>query len=111
VFKRSARYFTLALALVALTATVRTAHAQPDDPCSNPSVPCVVGGTDPQPSGSVVGGTDPQPSGSVVGGTDPQPSGSVVGGTDPQPSGGDGIGDSQSMDDLISYLMMLYGLA
>ena len=86
-FKRSVRYFTLALTLVALTATVRTAHAQSTGSCTDPSNPCVVGGTDPQPSGDVVGGTDPQPSGS------------------------DSTDDSQSMDDLISYLIILYGLA
>jgi hypothetical protein len=89
VFNRSARYFTLALTLVALTATVRPAHAQSDDPCSDPGTVCVVGGTDPQPTGKAVQGSF------------------VVGGTDPQPTGG----DSQSMDDLISYLITLYGLA
>ncbi|HEY5328589.1 MAG TPA: hypothetical protein VIJ79_01785 [Acidobacteriaceae bacterium] len=83
-FKRSARYFTLALTLVALTATVRTARAQSTAPCTS----CVVTGNDPQPSGNVVTGNDPQPSGNVIG-------------TD----------DSQSMDDLISYLIILYGLA
>jgi len=96
VFKRSARYFTLALTLVALTATVRTARAQSTAPCTS----CVVTGNDPQPSGNVVTGNDPQPSGNVVTGNDPQPSGNVIG-TD----------DSQSMDDLISYLIILYGLA
>ncbi|HZL28892.1 MAG TPA: hypothetical protein VFC39_20370 [Acidobacteriaceae bacterium] len=85
--KRSVRYFTLALTLVALTATVRTAHAQSTGPCTDPSNPCVVTGTDPQPTGDVVTGTDPQP------------------------TGGDSTDDSQSMDDLISYLIIVYGLA
>ena len=98
-FKRSARYLTLALTLVALTATVRTAHAQSTAPCTDPSTGCVVTGTDPQPTGSVVTGTDPQPTGNVVTGTDPQP------------TGGDSTDDAQSLDDLISYLIILYGLA
>jgi hypothetical protein len=90
VFKRSARYLTLALTLVALTATVRTAHAQTDPPCTDPNANCVVGGTDPQPTGSV-----------VTGGTI----------SSQASDGSDGTDNSQSMDDLISYLLMLYGLA
>ena len=73
-FKRSARYFTLGLTLVVLTASARIAPAQPTDPpCTDPSTGCVVGGTDPQP-GNLVGNDGPN----VVGGTDPQP-GSMVG--------------------------------
>lgn len=86
-FKRTARYLTLAITLVALTATVRTAHAQSDDPCTDPTTGCVVGGSDPQPNLATL------PTGA-------QP---IV--------GSDGTDDSQSMDDLTSYLIILYGLA
>jgi len=87
VFKRSARYFALALTLVALTATVRPAHAQSDDPC-----------TDPAATGCVVNGSDPQP------GAVPPP--------DPQKNtDGNNTGDALSMDDLISSLILVYGLA
>lgn len=72
-FKNSARYFVLALTLVALTATVRPAYA--DDICGDPSTSCVVGSGDPPP---------------------PPPTGQVV---------------SQKSNDLISYLVVLYGLA
>jgi hypothetical protein len=93
VFKRSARYFVLALTLVALTATVRPAHAQPDDPCTDPSTGCIVGSTSPQPP--------PPPTGQVV----------TQNSNDPALADGDSADDSQSMDNLISYLMVLYGLA
>jgi hypothetical protein len=90
VFKRSARYFALVLTLVALTATVRTAHAQFDDPCTDPSTGCVVGGGDPQP---------PPPTGQVV-----TQNGTVL--------GDDGsTDDSTSVDDVVAYLMVLYGIA
>jgi hypothetical protein len=88
VFKRTARYFTFALTLIALTTTVRSAHAQLDDPCTDPSTGCVVGGSDPQPGPKV-----------------------VTNSTDPTLADGDTSDDSQSMDDLISYLIILYGLA
>ena len=90
--KRSTRYFTLVLTLVALTATVRPAHAyglSDDDPCSDPSTGCVVGNGDPTP---------PPP---------PPPTGQVV----MQNAGSDSTANSQSTDDLVSYLMVLYGLA
>jgi hypothetical protein len=87
VFKQSARYLTLALTLVALTATVRPAHAQSDDPCTDPTTPCVVGGVDPQPN-VMTRPTAPQTT-----------------------AASNTTDDSQSMDDLISYLIFLYGLA
>ena len=92
-FKRSARYFALALTLVALTATVRPARAYAladDDPCTDPTTGCIVGSSTPQPP--------PPPTGQAV----PQNS------TDPD---GDSADGSQSLDNLIAYLMVLYGLA
>ena len=87
-FKTSTRYFVLALTLIALTATTRPAHAQSDDPCTDPTTGCVVGGGDPQPTGKVVTTTAPQ-----------------------TVADGNSTSDSQSLDDLIPYLMILYGLA
>jgi len=91
VFKRSARYFTLALTLVALAASSRIAPAQSSDPCTDPGTGCVVGGTDPQPT--VVGG------GSTS---------NVVGGTDPQPTAD---GSDDSLNNLIVVLLFYYGLS
>jgi len=91
-FKQSARYFVVVLTLVALTATVRSAQAQSDDPCNDPSTGCIVGGTNPQP---------PPPTGQVV----------TQGSINPAPTDGDNADSSQSLDDLISYLLVLYGLA
>lgn len=83
-FKHSSRYFVLVLTLVALTSTVRPAHAQPDDPtCTDPTTGCVVGSNDP-----------------------PPPTGNT-----PPPDGDNGTNGSQSMNDAISSLMVLYGLA
>ena len=93
-FKWSARYFVLALTLVALTATVRPAHAYAytDDPCTDPSTGCVVGSTDPPP---------PPPNGQAVS----QKSNNATF------ANSDSADNSQSLDDMISYLMVLYGLA
>ena len=90
-FKTSTRYFVLALTLVALTATARPAHAyaESDDLCTDPSTGCVVGSTDPPP---------PPPTGKVV----------TQNPNDPAVANSD---DSQSADDLISYIIVLYGLA
>jgi hypothetical protein len=90
-FKQSTRYFVLVLALVALTATVRPAHAQSDDPCNDPANPaCVVSGNDP-----------PPPTGKAVSQNPNEPMLADSGSED----------DSKSVDDLISYLIILYGLA
>ena len=86
-FKRSARYFALALTLVALTATVRPAHASAyTDDCTDPSTGCVVGSNDPPP---------------------PPPTGQVVSKNSNTPI----LANSDSTDDRISYLIVLYGLA
>ena len=89
-FKRSVRLFTLALTLIAFTVAARTAHAQSEDPCTDPSTTCVVTGTDPQP-------TSPK----FVGMASPNTAAADSDSTD----------DSQSLDDVISYLIILYGLA
>ena len=86
-FKRSARYFAFVLTLVALTATVRPAHAQSDDPCTDPAI-----------TGCVITGTEPPP----------PPTGQVVTQNPNGPTFGDSTDDSQST---ISYLIVLYGLA
>jgi hypothetical protein len=89
---RSLRYFALALTLVALTATVRPAHAlTDDDPCTDPTTGCIVGNGDPK----------PPPSGNVVT-HDPNAL------TLPDDNGTAGSG---SMDKLIPYLVALSGLS
>ncbi len=89
-FKQSSRYFVLILTLVALTATVRPAHAQSDDPCTDPAnAACVVTGNDPPPTGKAVSQNP----------------------NEPMLADSDSADDSKSVDDLISYLIILYGLA
>lgn len=91
-FKQSVRYFALVLTLVALTATVRPAHAYApdDDPCTDPNNPaCVVTSNDPPPTGKVVSQNPNDPALPDSGSAD----------------------DSKSMDDPASYLIILYGLA
>ena len=91
-FKCSARYFVLVLTLLALTATVRPARAQSDDPCTDPANPaCIVSGTEPP----------PPPTGKVV---TENPNESAL-------ANGNSTGDSQTMDDVAAYLIILYGLA
>lgn len=90
-FKQSARYFVLVLTLVALAATVRPAHAQSDDPCTDPANPaCVVTGNDPPPTTGKAVSQNPN---------------------EPMLADSDSAHVSKSVDDLISYLIILYGLA
>jgi hypothetical protein len=94
---KSVRYFTLALTLLASTAAYTTASAQSSDPCDDPSTVCVVTGGDPVPIGNIISGDTGRFF--VVTGGDPVPVGNIVEG-----------GDSMSLDDLATGILIYYGL-